>query len=180
MPTPVAHSLAGVTMGLLSSPGRPVDLRLFLASVVAASLPDVDFGIGYLVGKNLHHYFTHSIGSTLLFTAAVSLISRAAGRERPAFDALVLGASYLSHILLDLFSKDTAAPYGMQLFWPLSNEFYISPVLIFDDIWRGSLAKLFGLHNWLSVARELLVMGPPALLTFVWWRRRRAVSQRYS
>ena len=176
MPTPVAHSLAGSTIALLSSGRRPLDGKLFAASLVAASFADVDFGIGFLIGRNVHHYFTHSLGFTLLFAAAAYLLSRALARERPAFDALVLGVSYFSHVLLDMLSEDTAAPYGLQLLWPLSGEFYISPVLVFDDIWRGTLAKLFGLHNWLAVGREVLMVGPPALATFLWWRRRNSFN----
>jgi membrane-bound metal-dependent hydrolase YbcI (DUF457 family) len=148
------------------------------ASVIAASFADVDFGIGFLIGRNVHHYFTHSIGFTVLFTVAAYAISRAFSRDRPAFDALIVGVSYLSHIFLDMFSKDTAPPYGVQLFWPLSGEFYISPILVFDDIWRGTIAKLFGLHNWLAVAREVLVAGPAAALAFWWWMRKRRTLSR--
>ena len=181
MPTPVAHSLAGSTIALLSSGRRPLDWKFFAASLVAASFADIDFGISFLIGENVHHYFTHSIGFTLLFAGTAYLLSRAFARERPAFDALVLGTSYLSHLLLDMLSKDTAAPYGLQLFWPLSGEFYISPVLVFDDIWRGTLAKLFGLHNWLAVAREVFVVGPLTALAFWWWKGRRgALSGRSS
>jgi hypothetical protein len=86
---------------------------------------------------------------------------------------MLLGAAYLSHVLLDMLSKDSAPPYGLELLWPLSEKFYISPILVFDDIWRGSFAKLFGLHNWLAVARETLVVGPPTALAFSWWMRRR-------
>jgi membrane-bound metal-dependent hydrolase YbcI (DUF457 family) len=144
-----------------------------VASVIAASLPDIDFGIGFLIGRNVHHYFTHSIGFTLMFAAASYLASRVSGRARPGFDALVLGGCYLSHVFLDLFSKDTAPPYGLQLLWPFSADFHISPVLLFDDIWRGTLAKLLGLHNWLAVAREIAIVGPVTAVTFAWWKRQR-------
>ncbi len=82
MPTPVAHSLAGITIALLKSGKRPVDSKFFAASVVAASFADVDFGIGFLIGRNVHHYFTHSIGFTLLFAGAAYL-TRASLCPRP-------------------------------------------------------------------------------------------------
>jgi len=176
MPTLVAHSLAGTTIALLASPKHPLDVKFLAVSVVAASLPDIDFGISFLVGRNVHHYFTHSLGFLLLFTGGVYLAARAGSRDRPARDALVLGTCYLSHLFLDLLSKDTAAPYGLELFWPVSDRFIISPILVFDDIWRGTLAKLFGAHNWLAVARELLVVGPPALVALWWWKRRQEYS----
>jgi hypothetical protein len=78
----------------------------------------------------------------------------------------------VTHLGLDLFSKDTSAPYGMELWWPFSEAFAIAPVTLFDDIWRGTLAKLLGLHNWLAVAREVLIVGP--LVAISWWRRRHA------
>ncbi len=172
MPTPVAHSLAAASIVLLSSRGRRIDQNLLLGSVVAASFPDIDFGISFFLGENVHHHFTHSLGFTLLFSAAAYLVARSASRERPGLDALVLGGCYLSHVLIDMLSKDTAPPYGLQLLWPLSDEFYIAPVLVFDDIWRGTLAKLFSVHNWLAVAREILILGVPTALAFAWWRRR--------
>jgi membrane-bound metal-dependent hydrolase YbcI (DUF457 family) len=178
MPTPVAHFLAGTTIALLSSRKRPLDKKFLAASVVTASFADVDFGISFLIGRNLHHYFTHSVGFALLFAGTVYLLARAYARDRPAFDALVLGVSYLSHLLLDMVSEDTAPPYGLELFWPVSDRFHISPILVFDDIWRGTLAKLFGLHNWLAVAREILIVGPPTALVFLWFRRRQGYSKK--
>ena len=168
MPTPVAHALAGTALYLRAS--RNKDLWLASSTVVAACLADIDFAIGFLTGQNYHHYFTHSLGFTTFFGLGAYFFARWAGRQRPGRDGLILGSAYLSHVLLDLLSKDTAAPYGVELFWPFSDAFYISPVLVFDDIWRGTLSKLFGLHNWLAVLREVLIVGPLVLL--VGWRRR--------
>jgi membrane-bound metal-dependent hydrolase YbcI (DUF457 family) len=172
MPTPVAHSLAGAAIALVATRRRPLDRNLLGASVVAACLADLDFGIGFLLGKNVHHHFTHSFGFAVLCAGAAYFLAR----DHPQFHAKVLGASYLSHVLLDLLSKDTAPPFGLQILWPLSEEFHISPILVFDDIWRGSLAKLFGLHNWLAVAREVLIVGPAAVIALWSWKR----GQRYS
>jgi membrane-bound metal-dependent hydrolase YbcI (DUF457 family) len=83
----------------------------------------------------------------------------------------VIASGYLSHILLDILARDTTAPFGVQLFWPFSNAFLISPVLVFSDIWRGSLALLFGLHNWLAMGREIVVLVP--VVGLFWWLRRR-------
>ena len=90
----------------------------------------------------------------------------------------MLGAAYLTHVVLDMFSKDTAAPFGVELLWPFSDAFTISPVLFFDDIWRGTLDKLFGLHNWIAVAREVAIVGPIVLL--FWWRRGKTNQSEYS
>lgn len=176
MPTPVAHSLAGLAVYFGASKERQEDLALLGAAVVSACFADLDFGLGFLTGENYHHYFTHSLGFTTVFFAASYAVARFAKRTRALHDAAILGVAYLSHVLLDMLSKDTAAPYGVELFWPFADTFVISPVLVFDDIWRGTLAKLFGLHNWLAVAREVAIVGP-LVLVMLWWRRRRA---RYS
>lgn len=168
MPTPVGHTIAGIGVYVLCTKGRDLDRTLLVASIGSACFADVDFGLGFLAGRNLHHYFTHSLGFTALFTAAAYVLLRLSGRDRPRFDTLVLGLSYLSHVLLDLLSKDTAPPYGLELLWPFSERFVISPVLVFDDIWRGTLSKLFGLHNWIAVAKEIAIVGPPVALLLLW------------
>jgi membrane-bound metal-dependent hydrolase YbcI (DUF457 family) len=181
MPTPVAHALAGTAVYLSVSSSRYTlrgrcgeDLWLFVTAVVAACFADLDFGLNFLTGKNYHHYFTHSLAFSTLFTVAAYFFAKLAKRESPARDAWILGAAYLTHILLDLFSKDTSPPHGMELFWPFSQMFVIAPVTLFDDIWRGTLAKLLGLHNWLAVTREALIVGP--LVLIAWWRRAKRQS----
>jgi membrane-bound metal-dependent hydrolase YbcI (DUF457 family) len=173
----VAHSLAGATIALLANRTVSLDRYLFVATVTAASLPDIDFAISYLLGRNVHHHFTHGIGCAALFAAAAFVVSRALSRSQPGRDALILTIAYLSHLGLDLFSRDAAPPYGLQVLWPFSDEFYISSALLFDDVWRGTLAKLFGLHNWLAVLREVAIMGPPAAIVLWWWKRRPGASQ---
>lgn len=172
MPTPVAHALAGTAVYLSASPKpRRHDPWLFATAVVAACFADVDFGLNFLTGENYHHYFTHSLAFSSLFAIAGYFFSRVSRRPAPARDGWILGAAYLTHVLLDMFSKDTSLPYGVELLWPFSDAFFIAPFTVFDDIWRGTLQKLLGLHNWLAVAREIAIVGPVVLL--VWWRRRR-------
>jgi inner membrane protein len=180
MPTPVGHMLAGVGVYVSCTNGRGIDRPLLLASVGAACFADVDFGLSFLAGENLHHYFTHSLGFAALFTVGAAIVLRLVRRERPSFDTLVLGLAYLSHLGLDLLSKDNAAPYGLELLWPFSDRFVISPVQVFDDIWRGTFPKLFGLHNWIAVGKEIAIVGPPVALLLLWrWHeRRRTASQR--
>jgi len=173
MPTPVAHALAGTAVYLAASGAgrRRKDLMLFAAAVVAACFADLDFGLNFLTGENYHHYFTHSIAFASLFTIGVYFFSRLRKRVAPARDAWILGLAYLTHLLLDVFSKDTSAPYGLELWWPFSDAFTIAPFAVFDDIWRGTLPELLSLHNWLAVAREAVIVG--AVVLVFWWSRRR-------
>jgi inner membrane protein len=175
MPTPVGHALAGLAI----SSARGASLRhhwpFAAAGVASALLPDIDFLFGFLAGRNLHHYFTHSLGATAIYGAAVYLFCRFAGRQDALRMSGWLTLAYASHLGLDLLSKDTAPPFGIQLFWPFAPDFYLSAVLVFDEVWRGSLAKLFGLHNWLAVAREAVLLAP--LVGLVRWLALRGPGQ---
>ena len=172
MPTPVGHALGGLAV-YAATGDKPLKKDLTFAAVcVGASLfPDLDFAIGPLAGRSYHHYFSHSLGFATLFGLGAYLIARASHRSKPLRDAGILFAIYLSHIFLDLLAKDTFPPFGVQLFWPFSEAFYKSPILIFDEVWRGTLGKLFGLHNWLALAREVVILVPVGAVVW-WWRNR--------
>ena len=179
MPTPLAHALAGTAVYLSASRGgrRRKDLVLFAATVVAACFADLDFGLNFLTGENYHHYFTHSVAFASLFTIGAYFFSRLRKRVAPGRDAWILGLAYLTHIFLDVFSKDTSAPYGLELWWPFSDTFTIAPFTVFNNIWRGTLQQLLSLHNWLAVAREVLVVGPVVLVFYYWWWRQHRQSE---
>lgn len=171
MPTPVGHALGGLAI-YLAAKDRPIpeDVAFAVTCLGVSVLPDLDFAIGPFAGRSYHHYFSHSIGFAALFAVVTYAIARGLRRTRPFRDTGVLLAVYLSHIFLDLLGKDTTPPLGVQLFWPFSAAFHISPVFVFGEVWRGTLGKLFGLHNWMTVAREVLVLSPVCAL--LWWRAR--------
>jgi membrane-bound metal-dependent hydrolase YbcI (DUF457 family) len=171
MPTPVGHALSGVAVYVATRRRESLlkDLPLAVACVGAALAPDLDFAVSPFAGRTYHHYFTHSLGFAALFWAAAFLVARFAGRAAPGRDAALLATAFLFHVLLDLLAMDPSPPFGIRLLWPLSSAFYASPVALFADIRRGSLAILFGLHNWWAAAREVLILGP--VLALVWWWR---------
>ena len=175
MPTPVGHML-GAAAVYFSTSGRPLreEYGLAAACVGASLFPDLDFALKPLVGQSYHNHFTHSLGFAFLFGVAAYFVARALKRSRPFRDTGILTAVYLSHILLDFLGKDTSPPFGVQFFWPLSDAFVNSPIAVFGDVWRGTIAKLFGLHNWMTVAREVLILTPVVLV--LWWRGRRRAS----
>ncbi|MGH9461865.1 MAG: metal-dependent hydrolase [Vicinamibacteria bacterium] len=169
MPTPVGHALGGLAAYLAAPPGKRAhkDWTLLGGTLLAALLPDLDLAIGPLAGRSYHHYFTHSLGFSVLVAGIAFWAMRRMGRASAGRDALVIASGYLSHIFLDMLTKDTTPPFGVQLFWPLADAFLISPVTVFSDVWRGSLAVTFGLHNWLAMGRELLVLVP--VVGLFWW-----------
>jgi len=136
-----------------------------------ALLPDIDFLFGFFVGNpnRYHHQFTHSLCFVVISgLMAAALFARRNRVQFSLFAVLFIGAG-VSHILLDFCAVDTREPFGIPLFWPLENSFYISPVQIFSDVHRASDNKLFFIsmltaHNLRTVLFEVLLLGPVLII----------------
>lgn len=176
MPTPVGHSLAGLSIYFFSSKklNSFKELWGFVPFFIATLVSDLDFIPGLIIGEpnRYHHGVTHSIIASLSFALIFSLIFRLKRDFRVRF--FIFSSIFLSHILLDFFSLDTSFPYGIPLFWPLSSKYFYPDMPVFIDIQRESIGNLlFSYHNWLAVLRELLILGPVAILSLIYNRRRR-------
>ena len=173
MPTPVGHALAGIAAGSLYTKPPPListwrDIALFAA---LGQVPDLDFIPGFFTGQldYWHHGASHSIFAAL----AVGLIFYIYGRTRGDGRRWGLMAFWvvLSHVVLDAINEDTSPPHGIPLFWPLSNEFYlIYP--FFMDVWRYPPWAATIIHNLYAVGLEIAVLGPIALGSVLWRRRK--------
>jgi len=123
---------------------------------------DVDLLVG------LHSQYTHSVGAVAIIFGLSWLALR--GRAtRPVAAALALAVSYGSHILLDFLGSDTAPPLGIMALWPLSDQFYLSPVPLFMGISRRYWLAAIWMQNAVSVAREVFVLLPLAAVA-LWFR----------
>ena len=171
MPSPVGHALGALVAGwLISRPRRPVppappepvsDGRRRAALFATLGMaPDLDLLFG------THSTYTHSIGAVAL--AGLVALAATGGRS-PRF-ALACAAAWASHLLLDWLGADTTPPLGIMALWPLTRDFYLSPVAIFSAISRRYWLPDFYRFNTLAVLRELLVLGPVLWLT---WRFQR-------
>ncbi len=175
MTSPVGHALGGLIAASLKpdQPQTKPDWRLWLFVIFSANAPDLDFIPGIVIGSvgEYHHLASHSLVAVLIFAGLVYLVVQAIGLVDSPRWVLLGAVAYFSHLLLDLFTTDTALPYGMQLFWPFTDAFYIAPVSLFTDIQHGgvgdslvgTLPKVFSLHNLMAVGLEL------ALLLPIWW-----------
>lgn len=175
MASPVGHSVVGVIAFLLlvKSWPRPWIRRagLLCATVFLANLPDFDFAVPLLYGEpfgwSRHRAFTHS----LLFTTVVALCV-AAVVARPGIRAVWLpqlavwriGAMAVvlavSHPLLDMLGEDRHAPFGVLLLWPFSSDYFIAPWTPFKAVNHNSLAVFFAPENLLTMAYDLVLLGP--------------------
>ena len=164
MPSPLGHAVGGVAIAwavsapVVRSSVRASPWRSAAWFAALGALPDADL----LVGS--HRAISHSIGAALIVSLAAAALTRQ-GRL-----ALAAGLAYASHALLDWLSEDTSVPLGVMALWPLSTDYYLSGVTVFDSIWRRKETPDFWSHNAAAVARELLILLP-LLGIVLWWRR---------
>lgn len=113
MAFPPAHFLVGAGVAELVRVGTPLPRwRAWLVAGALAVSPDLDIGLGLLLGQSAgyHGTFTHSAFAVI----AVSLLGALAGRQW----AMLAGAGYASHLLVDLL--DDRGSTNVLLGWPLT------------------------------------------------------------
>lgn len=158
MPSPLAHAVAGATVGWSVVPAfagrgaQPWREGLLFAGLAVA--PDLDLLVGAHSGP------THSLGAALVVALAVAALSRT-GRL-----GLAAGLAYASHILLDWLGSDSSPPIGIMALWPIAGGHYESDLHLFHAISRRYWLPGFWAHNARAVAWELLILAPLAAL--VW------------
>jgi membrane-bound metal-dependent hydrolase YbcI (DUF457 family) len=172
MPTPVGHLLAGAIVH--KSQKTQKGMLFFLLVLLFAFLPDFDFVFGLAAGdaNRYHHLFTHSF----FFVIAAGVLGGAlyAKWARSSFvkSSAIFASAGISHVILDILALDQREPLGCPIWWPFSNEFVISPVLVFSDVSRASdshvfFQSLFNLHNLKTVLIEIAVLAPLLLVVFL-------------
>ena len=176
MPSPVAHSLIGFSLFLLTTRKvKPVSLHhlmpwrnRILVFIILANLPDIDFLISWLTTGNanlLHNGWTH----TLLFAIIVAPIIATISRLEATYlkSNLLISGVVATHVVMDFFTGPVlgfSKSYGIPILAPISTERLQSPVSLFVGPKHQTLDQIFSLHNWGWVSFEALVLAPVVLL----------------
>lgn len=176
MPTPFGHALAGAIIYTSLPAGRKQTAALVVAILFFTLFPDVDFLFGLLQGdaNRYHHYFTHSFFFVIMVGILGGIVYTKWRGGRCLFYSAIFVSAGISHVILDLLAVDKRAPFGCPVFWPFSQNYVISPILLFSDVSRVSdsrlfLQSLFNRHNLATVGVEILVLAP--ILIFILWRK---------
>ena len=163
MPTPIGHALAGLAVAWSANPPteaqslrRAFARPLTLVCIALAALPDLD-----LLYPPIHRAATHSIGATILVTIiAAGVTGWVTGRINWRI-VFVCAAAHASHIVTDWLGTDrNYAPYGIQMFWPFDQGWYISGWDVFPPVERRNPFSAATIRTDLAAAvRELVILG---------------------
>jgi membrane-bound metal-dependent hydrolase YbcI (DUF457 family) len=82
---------------------------------------------------------------------------------------LIFFALYSAHIFIDIAAVDLRPPLGVELFWPISNKYFISPFRIFPPVHKSSVMDLISFDNFVTGAIELAIFLPILFLCY-WYR----------
>lgn len=171
MASPVGHTLAGY-LGYRLIPLRfsqPLSQKWAWGAVVLANLPDLDFLPGLLIGDAFafHRRESHTLIAAIAVGSLVALGVRSARRWQPPtaqhlplrglWWGLWAVAVYLGHLCLDLLMVDPKPPFGLQLFWPFSDAFVVSPIAIIPGL---QFHPVLSWHNLMVVGIEILWLVP--------------------
>ena len=193
MATPIGHGLAGLAayvtfrkQGDPGSTGRPA-LGLALLAMFFGIAPDLDFIPGMLVGRPAlyHHGLSHSLGFCVLAAAAGTLLFSSLGRSRTSMFGLLF-CCYATHLVIDLFGPDGRPPHGIPMFWPLSDDYFHSPVTLIPKVTHapnvdapltGWIEGAISWNNLYALTVESLMIAPLVVLAYVISSRLRSNRQ---
>jgi inner membrane protein len=189
MPSPIGHALAGVAVAWAADlvPGdrawrtaprtaswyAKAGNGLTLACVCLAVLPDVDL-VMLPFKPETHRTVTHSVGAALVVALAAAAVARRA-RRPVARVSLMCAAAYATHLLLDWLGADQFPPFGLQMFWPFSDGWFISGWDVFRQTARRQLLSPAIIKlNALAIAQETAMFVP--ILVALWLVRVKALA----
>jgi membrane-bound metal-dependent hydrolase YbcI (DUF457 family) len=167
----MAGAIVAWTAERLPPAWRPVPKAtaglLFVAAGLAV-LPDLD-----LVYMPIHRRGSHSITAVCLMLILAAGVTRwVTGRVRWGLAALCAGA-YGSHLVLDWLGQDLNTPQGIQMLWPLSDEWFLSGWDVFRSTERASPFSLRAIqHNAITAIQEIALLG--SILFALWITRDRS------
>ena len=161
MPSPIAHLGAGYAMYRYYRRKLPQESERFRKSALPALfvmglslLPDLDI-VPAIIYRDLHTYHNNFSHSLFLGIPAAVLIAAIFCRICHSdfwLWFLVCLISYDLHILMDLLTAER----GVMLFWPLSQNRFVSPVRIFYGL-KWGLGWFSLSHLWTMLTESVFV-----------------------
>lgn len=185
MSSPLAHSLIGLTIGLirflphyrrwnelvhqLRTLWRPLLFCVFLANA-----PDLDYFFGIFRGNA--NYYHQTVTHTVVWIGVTALVIWTYGRlreRRATWLSLGLLLALLgSHLLADWLTVDRSPPIGFMLAWPFSDNFYHATFAFLPPPAKKTLAEVWSLQNLRLILVETAITLPLVIGVLCFKRRR--------
>jgi len=160
MPSSVGHALGAIIVGRAADRRPASRWQLAIRVAILAALgagPDLDL----LIGR--HRAETHSLGAAVIVATIAALMRWPIGASRLKI-FLVAASAWSSHLVLDMLGQDHSYPYGVELFWPLSNRFFITGWDWFLPISRTWYSPRYVPETLAAITREVMILGPVLLV----------------
>ena len=162
MPSPIAHTAAAyffwrTGQRSLPKPGSTA-AALFQFSIFAflSLLPDLDSVPGLIFSDlgRYHNNLFHSLAAGLLTATMVGAVARGVG-SASFFRWFQLGLlCFWAHLLMDFFTVSR----GVMLFWPLTDQRFVSPVKLLTGL-HWSLGVWSFQHLYTFCSEGIFVLG---------------------
>lgn len=114
-----------------------------------------------------HHGVSHSLGTGLICALVLAFFMTRKNKAMMGREFVFMFIIFSSHLVLDLLSVDGRPPLGIPIFWPLSDQYYMIPLLppvmhsVLDHATITQfLADVFSLHNLYVIGLEMLLTVP--------------------
>jgi membrane-bound metal-dependent hydrolase YbcI (DUF457 family) len=169
MPSPIAHSLIGIFLGISLKEGI---INIFqkkylnyLLIIFISVIPDLDVIPGFFAGlpAKYHHGISHSFFSAIIFGLLFSYLIYVFKKNYFFARFLFFTTIYSFHIIFDLFSVDTGEVnvFGMPIFFPFSSYLYRSSISLFtSSVMKNGLLtfnSVFRYYNLFPVIIEIFL-----------------------
>lgn len=167
MASPIAHSLAALSIYYAVYKRTGASWWVIIAIVIGANLPDFDLLPGLLLGNSdiFHRTFSHSIFSAIFAGAVFYLSLRIFSVNFAWARSIVWTIAILSHLFIDWATFDHVSPRGIAVFWPLNDSFYMSKFTVFMHIERHDVFEPATImHNINAGLLELIIFLPVVLI----------------
>ncbi len=144
--------------------GKMRTMGLITAGIAALMGPDLDLLIGIATGEGFaayHNTFTHSLFMVPLFAVVYAGVFHVLFRGGFAQFLRIGAAGFACHVMLDSVTFGR----GVQLFWPMLDERFSSPVHVFRGVRHSVNAPLF--EHFKTVSSELLFVAVYGAMVFL-------------
>ena len=132
--------------------------------MLIGKLADIDYLPSFFIGKpnEFHHRITDGFVIALIVAVGIGCYYKDRNSIK---NFIIFFLLYCSPVVVDYFANDTSFTYGEQLFWPFSQDYYISSISFIRDVQKANnsrdcLPSLFSFYNFSTILSEIIIFTP--------------------